>query len=189
MLLLNSAFPQSVGWHIPNTLYLYYTHVNIYCIYIYIHTYYTYIIYTQHTYIIYVILVENGVSPKLSFIAWLRPPVNHHEPSGFQCLQWLLSELCCLRPALSWQLHLAAANGSPNVFFKTWTMFKPMLGVFVDQFWGCFGDVLGMFWGCFGEYVDGFGGEPMTCSPLLGCWSPKYAQKVPATSSSIMQSP
>ena len=55
--------------------------------------------------------------------------------------------------------------------------------------WSILGMFLGLFWGCFGEYVDGFGGEPMTCSLFLGCWSPKYPQKVPATSSSIMQSP
>ena len=131
--------------HPQYTIFIQHT-CHIYCIYIYTYTHIIHILYTQHTYIIYVILVENGVSPKLSLIAWLRPPVNHHEPSGFQCLQWLLSELCCLRPALSWQLHLAAANGSPNVFFKTWTMFKPMLGVFVGQFWGCFG-------GCFGDVL------------------------------------
>ena len=124
--------------------YIYTTHMSH--IYTYTYTHIIHILYTQHTYIIYVILVENGVSPKLSLIAWLRPPVNHHEPSGFQCLQWLLSELCCLRPALSWQLHLAAATGSPNVFFKTWMMFKAMLGVFVGQFWGC-------FWGCFGDVL------------------------------------
>ena len=120
---------------------------------------------------------KNGVSQKISLVAWLRPPVNHHEASGVQCLQRLLSEICCLRPALRWQLHLAAANG-PVFSLRLEPCSNHVGSFFVGQFWGCLGNmstVLGvnlwivlLFW------------DVLVPKSIL--------RRFPATSSNILQS-